>query len=70
MPVPGTLQPLQEERLRSLDLIMMSMFNGLERSIRLEDWAALTAAAGPRLKIAGVAQPEGSALSMIELRLR
>ena len=65
VPPAGTIHPLREKYIRNMDMMMMSMFNSLERS--LEDWEELIALADPALKVVGVQTPHGSALSMIEV---
>ena len=65
VPPPGSVPPLQEKYIRNMDLIMLSMFNALERS--LEDWERLISKADPSLKIVRVERPQGSAISMIQV---
>ncbi|ORY10494.1 sterigmatocystin 8-O-methyltransferase [Clohesyomyces aquaticus] len=65
LPRPGTLPSSQERLLRVRDMTMLQAFNSLERD--LEDWKDVLAAADPRLSIAGVTQPAGSVMSMIEV---
>jgi 6-hydroxytryprostatin B O-methyltransferase len=48
-----------------MDLQMMVMLNGKERS--LEQWIDLIALADPQLKIISVSQPENSVDSIIEI---
>ena len=65
MPESGTVHPLQEKYIRNVDMMMLSMFNGLERT--QEDWDDLVRETDLALKIASVTKPRGSALSMIEV---
>ncbi|KAI9656044.1 MAG: hypothetical protein M1821_005105 [Bathelium mastoideum] len=65
VPPPGVLLPFQEKYIRNADMMMMSMFNALERSI--EDWESLIERADSQLKIVRITKPEGSTLSMLEV---
>ncbi|KAI9684552.1 MAG: hypothetical protein M1822_005640 [Bathelium mastoideum] len=65
VPPPGVLPPFQEKYIRNADMMMMSMFNALERSI--EDWESLIERANSQLKIVRITKPEGSTLSMLEV---
>ena len=64
-PAAGSVHPLREKYIRNMDMMMMSMFNSLERS--RQDWEAVIARADARLKIVSINTPEGSGLSMIEV---
>lgn len=68
LPPPGALPPSMEKVVRMMDIEMMQSFNGVEREV--EDWKMLLAATDKRLQVASVNQPEGSALSLIEVVLR
>ena len=65
MPDPGTIDPLLEKQLRNVDMMMLAMFNALERTA--EDWSELVRKADVGLKIVAIKQPEGSALSLLEV---
>lgn len=65
VPPPGTMSPLQEKYIRNSDMIMMSMFNALERT--LEDWQCLIEKADPQLKMINVTTLDGGTLSLIEV---
>jgi 6-hydroxytryprostatin B O-methyltransferase len=65
LPKPGS-EPVSVERIvRARDLTMMQAFNSKERD--LDDWNSLIAAADPRLRLVQVAQPFGSAMSVLEV---
>jgi 6-hydroxytryprostatin B O-methyltransferase len=64
-PEPGTEHPLREKQIRNVDVIMMAMFNGLERT--REDWEELVRKVGMGLRIAAIKKPEGSGLGFIEV---
>ncbi|KAF2204077.1 sterigmatocystin 8-O-methyltransferase [Delitschia confertaspora ATCC 74209] len=67
LPKPGSV-PISVERIvRARDLTMLQAFNSKERD--LEDWKDLLAATNPKLKLVGVAQPFGSAMSVLEISL-
>jgi 6-hydroxytryprostatin B O-methyltransferase len=67
VPPPGTLQRSSEREARTVDLVVMSHFNGKQRD--LEEWHKILEAADERLKIANVVQPMGSHFSIIEVIL-
>ncbi|KAL9093920.1 MAG: hypothetical protein Q9165_003843 [Trypethelium subeluteriae] len=64
VPLPGTVPLLQEKYIRDADMMMMSMFNSLERT--LEDWESLFTEVDPNLRIINITKPEAGTLSMIE----
>jgi len=64
---PGTQSKLDERKLRTLDIAMMSLLNSVERDIA--GWMALFQQAEPRLRLINVIKPPGSALSVMELEL-
>ena len=66
VPEHGAMHPLQEKFVRNADMIMMSMFNGLERE--RSDWEAVIKRADPHLRIVSITKPKGGSLSMIEVR--
>ena len=66
VPEHGAMHPLQEKYIRNADMVMMSMFNGLERE--KSDWEAVIKRADPSLRIVGITKPKGGSLSMIEVR--
>ncbi|KAL4939603.1 hypothetical protein BDV06DRAFT_230925 [Aspergillus oleicola] len=67
LPSPGSV-PLSIERIaRTRDLTMMQAFNSKERE--LEEWKSLIGTADPRLRLVGIKQPFGSAMSVLEVRL-
>ena len=53
---------------RNLDMIMLSCFNGAERSKR--EFKDLLRLADPRLMITNFIRPQGSAMSIIEVALK
>lgn len=65
MPEPGATHPLREKSIRNMDMIMMCMFNGLERT--RQDWEDLIHKTDSSLRIAKVETPHGSALSLLEI---
>jgi len=67
VPAPGQLPQLEEKTARTVDLVVMSHFNGKQRGI--EDWEKVFAGADSRLKIKDVRQPKGSVFAIIELVL-
>lgn len=64
VPPPGVLQPMQEKAVRSMDMIMMSLFNSRERE--KGDWERLFAEADERFGNVTVWTPEGSQLGLVE----
>ena len=64
VPSPGVMPPMQERAVRSMDMIMMSLFNSREREKK--DWEALFAEADSRFQDVKVWQPAGSQLGLIE----
>lgn len=67
LPMPGSI-PVSLERLaRVRDLTMLQAFNSKER--HLNDWTELLAVADPKLQLARVVQPFGSAMSVLEVTL-
>lgn len=64
LPPPGVLPPTNERAVRSMDMIMMSLFNSRERS--KQDWEKLFADADSRFQQVKVWQPAGSQLGLIE----
>lgn len=65
LPTPGSV-PVSIERLfRVRDLTMWQAFNSKERDI--EDWKCLLQRANPGLEVINVAQPFGSAMSILEV---
>ncbi|GAB1312819.1 S-adenosyl-L-methionine-dependent methyltransferase [Madurella fahalii] len=67
LPDPGSVPPSVERIARARDLTMMQAFNSKERG--LEDWKYLLGLVSSRLKLAGVVQPFGSAMSVLEVTL-
>jgi 6-hydroxytryprostatin B O-methyltransferase len=67
VPPPGTLQRSQEREARTVDLVVMSHFNGKQRD--LEEWERVLQTADKRLKISKVVQPVGSHFAIIEVVL-
>ncbi|KPI36869.1 6-hydroxytryprostatin B O-methyltransferase [Cyphellophora attinorum] len=57
-----------EATARTRDVSMMQMMNGAERD--MQQWTQLLKAADERLEIVAVQKPEGSILSVIEVKLR
>jgi 6-hydroxytryprostatin B O-methyltransferase len=66
VPPKGSVHPLREKYIRDMDIVMMSAFNSVERSI--EEWTTLISQADPALKVVGVTTPHGSGMSMIQVR--
>lgn len=67
VPPAGALPYLEERQVRSVDMQMMTLFNSWERS--LEEWEGLFAKADPALRVASVAKPVGSYVSIMEVTL-
>ncbi|OJJ88369.1 uncharacterized protein ASPGLDRAFT_117687, partial [Aspergillus glaucus CBS 516.65] len=67
LPSPGSVPVSVERLIRVRDLTMFQAFNSKERD--LEDWRGLVAAVDPDLRLVGVIQPFGSAMSVLELSL-
>jgi 6-hydroxytryprostatin B O-methyltransferase len=65
LPRPRSVPVSVERIVRARDLTMLQAFNSKERD--LDDWKDLIAAAEPKLKLVGVVQPVGSAMSVLEL---
>ncbi|KAM0204752.1 hypothetical protein ACHAQI_009926 [Fusarium lateritium] len=65
LPEPGSVSSVHERVLRSRDVVMMQLFNSLERD--LEGWQEVLTAADPRLRINAVNKPEGSFLTVIDV---
>jgi 6-hydroxytryprostatin B O-methyltransferase len=65
LPEPGSVPSVHERVLRSRDVVMMQLFNSLERD--LEGWQEILTAADPRLRINAVNKPEGSFLTVIDV---
>jgi 6-hydroxytryprostatin B O-methyltransferase len=68
LPTPGSLPSSLERQIRAKDMVMMQVFNSMERD--LDDWKALLKAADERLEIVNVVQPLGSLMSVLEVKLR
>ncbi|CAK3814349.1 O-methyltransferase [Lecanosticta acicola] len=64
LPPPGVLPPSAERAVRSIDMIVMSLFNARERS--KEDFEAVFAEADPRFQQVKVWTPEGSQMGLVE----
>lgn len=68
LPKPGSV-PVSVERIaRARDLTMLQAFNSKER--HLDDWKELLEATDSGIELVSVTQPFGSAMSVIEVRLR
>jgi 6-hydroxytryprostatin B O-methyltransferase len=67
LPEPGSVPSVQERLVRSRDLVMMQLFNALERD--LEGWKAVLEAVDSRLRINAVNTPFGSLFSVIDVVL-
>jgi 6-hydroxytryprostatin B O-methyltransferase len=67
VPAPGALPIVQEKAARTVDLIVMSHFNGKQRDI--DDWKAIFKNVDENLAIRKVSLHPGSVLSVIELGL-
>jgi 6-hydroxytryprostatin B O-methyltransferase len=68
LPPPGTLDPVEEASLRVRDLTMAQCFNSKERE--LAEWEELLQGTSPVLEIASWKQPPGSAMAVIEAKLK
>ncbi|KIW08972.1 uncharacterized protein PV09_00881 [Verruconis gallopava] len=68
VPPPGLLPTIVEKAGRTIDLVVMSHFNGKQRD--LEDWKKIFSAADDRLVITNLIVQPGSVLSIIELSLQ
>ena len=62
---PGILPSEQERGIRSMDMIMMSLFNSRERE--KQDWEVLFQSADPRFQNFKAWKPEGSQLGLVEV---
>ena len=58
LPLHGTASEKEEERVRSMDLVMLELFNSHERE--LNDWKALFDLVDKRFVLRSVTLPEGS----------
>jgi 6-hydroxytryprostatin B O-methyltransferase len=67
LPEPGSVLSVRERLIRARDLVMMELFNALERD--LEGWKAILAAVDSRLRINAVNTPFGSLFSVIDVVL-
>jgi 6-hydroxytryprostatin B O-methyltransferase len=68
LPKPGSV-PVSVERIaRARDLTMLQAFNSKERD--LDDWKKLLIATDKELELISVTQPFGSAMSVLEIKLR
>ncbi|KAG9200679.1 hypothetical protein G6514_006698 [Epicoccum nigrum] len=68
LPKPGSV-PVSVERIaRARDMTMLQAFNSKERD--LDDWKELLMATEEGLDLVSVTQPPGSALSVLEIKLR
>jgi 6-hydroxytryprostatin B O-methyltransferase len=67
VPAPGALPNVQEKAARTVDLVVMSHFNGKQRDF--DDWKRIFKAVDERLAIRSVSLHPGSVLSIIELGL-
>ncbi|KAM0351778.1 hypothetical protein ACHAPU_002290 [Fusarium lateritium] len=65
LPEPGSVPTVHERVLRSRDVVMMQLFNSLERD--LVGWEAILEVADPRLRINAVNTPVGSFLTVIDV---
>ncbi|KAL2191202.1 S-adenosyl-L-methionine-dependent methyltransferase [Thermothelomyces heterothallicus CBS 203.75] len=67
LPEPGSVPVSVERIVRARDLTMMQAFNSKERS--LAEFEHVLELADPRARLAGVVQPLGSAMSVLEVAL-
>jgi hypothetical protein len=68
LPEPNTMMKTRESIVRALDLTMLSMFNGKERSY--DEWQELFISVDPRLRVTTVVgRPKMGTDSLIEARL-
>lgn len=67
VPAPGQLPRMEEKTARTVDLVVMSHFNGKQRGI--EDWEKIFKKTNEKLKIKEVRNPKGSVFAIIELGL-
>lgn len=66
IPPAGFMSLYQEQRIRSLDILMKTFTNAKERSAK--EWAALFEKADPRFKFTGVQLPPGAKVAIIEAK--
>ncbi|KAI9728204.1 MAG: hypothetical protein M1828_004665 [Chrysothrix sp. TS-e1954] len=64
LPPPGTIPAMQERAIRSIDMIMISLFNSRERE--KADWQDLFKSADSRFQHVTMWKPQGSQLGLIE----
>jgi 6-hydroxytryprostatin B O-methyltransferase len=67
LPKPGSVPVSVERVVRVRDLTMLQAFNSKERD--LDDWKKLLSLASPDVQLKQVAQPFGSAMSILEVAL-
>ncbi|KAE8356308.1 S-adenosyl-L-methionine-dependent methyltransferase [Aspergillus coremiiformis] len=67
LPEPGVMLTSRERLLRVQDLIMMQVYNSMER--QLDEWMGMFKAVDARLKVKMIEQPLGSLMSLIELSM-
>jgi hypothetical protein len=67
VPPPGLLPNSQEKAARTIDLVVMSHFNGKQRD--MDDWKKVFAAVDHKLVLSDLLVQPGSVLSIIELSL-
>lgn len=68
LPRPGAGLVSEERIVRARDLTMMQAFNSGERE--LEGWVELLGRVDGRLEVVGVREPVGSAMAVLEVRVR
>lgn len=65
LPDPGVIPASKERLLRVQDLIMMQVYNSMER--HLENWMDIFKRVDERLSVKKIVEPHGSLMSLIEL---
>jgi 6-hydroxytryprostatin B O-methyltransferase len=68
VPPPGLLPNAQEKAARTIDLVVMSHFNGKQRD--MDDWKKIFAAVDEKLVVNNIIVQPGSVLSIIELSMQ
>ncbi|KAK6503058.1 hypothetical protein TWF481_008093 [Arthrobotrys musiformis] len=64
LPPANVVNPWEERRIRSTDILMLGLFHSYER--QEADWKRLFAEVDPRLRFDGFSSPEGSLTGVIE----
>ncbi|KAE8373993.1 S-adenosyl-L-methionine-dependent methyltransferase [Aspergillus bertholletiae] len=67
LPDPGVMPASKERLLRAQDLIMLQVYNSMERE--LQHWMEIFEKVDTRLKVRRIEEPHGSLMSLIELSM-